>query len=736
MNQRSFRLTCREPPPGSEAANAGIPTTAHGNSTGFNGPSQIGHESGCKPREEVIHSEFYRNALLTERPFAFTKDTTTSLVVGNHWKNRLQVVKHWPRIPSSAVALVENTDSTGTTIIDRSHNGYARSPEMVSEYFFGKTMLGESVNSAYAHVIEYDLDDQDLNWLYYANVDRKSLQMLPISTHDMGLLLDCFEKGWFALSRASRRLCAINIGGGDNAIACDICHESDTVLDNIIVICDCCNIAVHQDCYGASLVPEGPWFCQRCAGDEAPSCAVCPWTLGPLQRTSDKRLPWIHATCASFLNGEVSDMCDSQIRKISGIHSGRWKLPCVICKNSSGKSSAPIQCSMKNCYCAFHLYCAEAVGCQIDWGTKLASCPKHSGCEVEAARVSSEYSSFDVFERESSLKKLQARSLFSNPVVPATLIDAILKDTDALVDYADDEHERRELLYVIARYWALKKARIHGASLVKCFDIDPWSHSLDSSVAHKKRLLLGRLRHVKEMCELLLQRETSKRKSILQAQELFYSAIDPMQTILLLGCKMLRELDTERFFEEPVLASEVPDYYDVIKNPCCMQLIVRRVKERCYTSISHFMQEVKLIYSNAILYNEEGSIYREAAERFWKGAVLIESDLSSAICRIHSPGWAHIVQTAKDAILLCTSPELESTLFKGFIGVPLGVGQSEFIIGKQHLPSLASHSNDIMKRKMGEDIVDDTRYKLSTLAHGEIDGPHSKRLKGRLSTRL
>ena len=53
----------------------------------------------------------------------------------------------------------------------------------------------------------------------------------------------------------------------DADVQCDICLEYEYEDDDLIVICDLCNVAVHQSCYGNDIkdsVPAGNWYCKRC----------------------------------------------------------------------------------------------------------------------------------------------------------------------------------------------------------------------------------------------------------------------------------------------------------------------------------------------------------------------------------------------------------------------------------------------------------------------------------------
>ena len=47
-------------------------------------------------------------------------------------------------------------------------------------------------------------------------------------------------------------------------IKCEICSRGHSNPPNEIILCDNCDFAVHQDCYGVSEIPEGDWLCKSC----------------------------------------------------------------------------------------------------------------------------------------------------------------------------------------------------------------------------------------------------------------------------------------------------------------------------------------------------------------------------------------------------------------------------------------------------------------------------------------
>jgi origin recognition complex subunit 4 len=46
--------------------------------------------------------------------------------------------------------------------------------------------------------------------------------------------------------------------------ACSICAKLDSRKGNQILLCDGCDLAVHQKCYSVPVIPKGDWYCRDC----------------------------------------------------------------------------------------------------------------------------------------------------------------------------------------------------------------------------------------------------------------------------------------------------------------------------------------------------------------------------------------------------------------------------------------------------------------------------------------
>ena len=146
----------------------------------------------------------------------------------------------------------------------------------------------------------------------------------------------------------------------DGEELCHVCNCGDSDDINQIIFCDICNVAVHQDCYGVGIVPEGQWLCSWCswkastkAESSTAECVLCPSKGGavkPVVEVDSKETvgregtKFAHLFCSQWVpetfigNMEIME----PIRNIEGVRDERWRLLCSICKEKHG---ACIQCS-------------------------------------------------------------------------------------------------------------------------------------------------------------------------------------------------------------------------------------------------------------------------------------------------------------------------------------------------------------------------------------------------------
>ncbi|XP_068473749.1 histone-lysine N-methyltransferase ATX3-like isoform X2 [Phaseolus vulgaris] len=141
---------------------------------------------------------------------------------------------------------------------------------------------------------------------------------------------------------------------------CAVCRWVEDWEYNKIIICNRCQMAVHQECYGVKNVQDfTSWVCRVCeTPDVERECCLCPVKGGALKPT-DVEMLWVHVTCAWF-QPEVLFQNHEAMEPATGI----LKIPrnsfsktCVICKQSHGSC---ISC----CKCAthFHVTCASRMG--------------------------------------------------------------------------------------------------------------------------------------------------------------------------------------------------------------------------------------------------------------------------------------------------------------------------------------------------------------------------------------
>ena len=142
---------------------------------------------------------------------------------------------------------------------------------------------------------------------------------------------------------------------------CVVCLDGEVQDGNEILLCDGCDMAAHQFCYGVPKLPgDGDWFCRQCEAKVPPEtrCCICNRSdIGGMKPTECGR--WAHIFCAlhisetGFRNMEVVE----PVVGVDLIDESRRKLPCSICKKRGG---AIIQCHARSCAAAFHVPCCMA----------------------------------------------------------------------------------------------------------------------------------------------------------------------------------------------------------------------------------------------------------------------------------------------------------------------------------------------------------------------------------------
>ncbi|GMJ06454.1 Arabidopsis TRITHORAX 5, SET domain group 29 [Hibiscus trionum] len=145
---------------------------------------------------------------------------------------------------------------------------------------------------------------------------------------------------------------------------CAVCRWVEDWDYNKIIICNRCQIAVHQECYGARNVKDfTSWVCKACETPEITrECCLCPVKGGALKPTDVETL-WVHVTCAWF-QPEVSFASDEKMEPALGIlsiPSNSFVKICVICKQIHGSCTQCCKCSTY-----YHAMCASRAGYRME----------------------------------------------------------------------------------------------------------------------------------------------------------------------------------------------------------------------------------------------------------------------------------------------------------------------------------------------------------------------------------
>nr|XP_025968767.1 bromodomain-containing protein 1 isoform X3 [Dromaius novaehollandiae] len=501
--------------------------------------------------------------------------------------------------------------------------------------------------------VEYDMDEEDYAWLEIINEKRKSDGVSVVSQNMFEFLMDRFEKESYCENQKQGDHQSLI----DEDAVCCICMDGECQNSNVILFCDMCNLAVHQECYGVPYIPEGQWLCRHCLQSRSRpvDCVLCPNKGGAFKKTDDDR--WGHVVCALWIPevGFANTVFIEPIDGVRNIPPARWKLTCYLCKQKG--VGACIQCHKANCYTAFHVTCAQKAGLYMKMepvkeltgsGTtfsvkKTAYCDVHTppGCirrplniygeaeikngvcrkegSVRTARSTSKVRKKTKKAKKTVVEPCTVMPTVSAPYIPPQRLNKIMNQVAI--------QRKKQFVERVHSYWLLKRLSRNGVPLLRRLQSSLQSQrntqqredDEEMQALKEKLKYWQRLRHDLERARLLIElirkREKLKREQVKIEQVAMELQLTPFTVLLRSVLDQLQEKDPARIFAQPVNLKEVPDYLDHIKHPMDFSTMRKRLDAQGYKNLSEFEEDFNLIVNNCMKYNAKDTIFYRAAVR-------------------------------------------------------------------------------------------------------------------------
>ncbi|KAJ0173036.1 hypothetical protein K1T71_011212 [Dendrolimus kikuchii] len=493
--------------------------------------------------------------------------------------------------------------------------------------------------------VEYDVDEEDTAWLSILNKTRVKQGLPPVSVDTLELLMDRLEKESYFQATQSGQQTAATV---DEDAVCCICMDGECQNTNVILFCDMCNLAVHQDCYGVPYIPEGQWLCRRCL--QSPSrlvnCVLCPNTGGAFKQTDQST--WAHVVCAlwipevRFANTVFLEPIDS----IEMIPAARWKLQCMVCKQRG--AGACIQCHKANCYSAFHVTCAQQAGLYMKMEAagagrdpsqpvqvaKMAYCDAHTPAHVlqerRALESEGDTKSNDLTAiRQKGREKIkQARRVLALKRTWAPVVLVPTLPADRVADVAQlargPPAARAQLMKRLLAYWTLKRHSRNGVPLLRRLQSLTSHHGsrgiqdgtvnireLCNQLKYWQRIRQD-LERARLLCELVRKRERLKAEYTRVWERCVLHSLRPQSATLHKLLRLLRQKDASDIFTEPVDLQEVPDYSTIVKHPMDLSTMGKKLDRGAYKTIDDVEADFKLMIDNCLTYNNKDTVFYKA----------------------------------------------------------------------------------------------------------------------------
>lgn len=560
----------------------------------------------------------------------------------NRVKKKNEVLPSTHGTPASASALPEPK----VRIVEYSPPSAPRRPPVY--YKFIEKSAEELDNE-----VEYDMDEEDYAWLEIINEKRKGDCVSAVSQNMFEFLMDRFEKESYCENQKQGEQQSLI----DEDAVCCICMDGECQNSNVILFCDMCNLAVHQECYGVPYIPEGQWLCRHCLQSRArpADCVLCPNKGGAFKKTDDDR--WGHVVCALWIPevGFANTVFIEPIDGVRNIPPARWKLTCYLCKQKG--VGACIQCHKANCYTAFHVTCAQKAGLymkmepvkELTGGSATFSVRKTAYCDVHTPpgctrRPLNIYGDVEmkngVCRKESSVKTVRstskvrkkakkAKKTLAEPCAVLPTVCAPYIPPQRLNRIANQVAIQRKKQFVerAHSYWLLKRLSRNGAPLLRRLQSSLQSqrntqqreNDEEMKAAKEKLKYWQRLRHDLErarlLIELLRKREKLKREQVKVEQMAMELRLTPLTVLLRSVLEQLQEKDPAKIFAQPVSLKEVPDYLDHIKHPMDFATMRKRLEAQGYKNLHAFEEDFNLIVDNCMKYNAKDTVFYRAAVR-------------------------------------------------------------------------------------------------------------------------
>ncbi|XP_042562384.1 protein Jade-1 isoform X2 [Clupea harengus] len=547
------------------------PSSSDDSDTGSTSTSLSQHSKSQSRRSKGKASEVFRTDLITAMKLhdSYQLNTEDYYVLADPWRQEWEKGVQVPVSPHSVPQPVVCPMAEKPSAVM-----FSRPKKMIRSSGVEPAVLGYvGIRTLAEGVCRYDLDEEDVAWLHYANKELSQMGMQTVDELTMEKVMEEFERSCYdRLSHAMETEEGLGIEF-DEDVVCDVCQSPDGEDGNEMVFCDKCNICVHQACYGIMKVPEGSWLCRICALGILPRCQLCPKKGGAMKPTRSGT-KWVHVSCALWIPevsiGNPEKM--EPITNISHIPSNRWALSCCLCKDRSG---ACIQCSAKSCRTAFHITCGQRAGLKMSTilteadEVKFKSfCPQHSGLKTSKEEEDGEKE--EIGEETSRRGGRKGRDPNSNPRPTPDLPHAEgirLSERKQRLQQLEDEFYRfvsmgdvakrlglpGETVDFVYQYWKLKRRANLNQPL-----ITPKREEEESLARREQEVLLRRLRlfthlrqdleRVRNLTYMVTRREKIKRSVCRVQEQIFQQHIKLLEHDRFTGLSKTRRLSEALFY--------------------------------------------------------------------------------------------------------------------------------------------------------------------------------------------